>query len=307
MKFKSLVTRFIQTHTSRYKQSNRKVNDIKYIVMHFTAVDGDSDEAEARNFSRPGSKSSAHFFVDDNSITQTVDIKDIAWHCGGSVYNDVAKTGGAKLHNICKNSNSIGIEMCDTNRNGNYDITDKTRNNAIKLVSALMDDYNIDINHIVRHFDVTGKYCPRYYCPPYGSNDEWNKFKQDILNSKATSNKNNTTTNKLYRVRKSWSDTKSQIGAYSVLDNAIKACKEGYSVFDWNGNVVYSKTTTVSKEYKVKVTASALNYRKGPGTNYGVNGTITDRGIYTIVEESNGWGKLKSGAGWIKLKYTSRI
>ena len=247
MKFKSLVTRFIQTHNSRYKQSNRKVNDIKYIVIHFTAVDGDSDEAEARNFSRPCSKSSAHFFVDDNSITQTVDIKDVAWHCGGSVYNDVAKTGGGKLHNICTNSNSIGIEMCDTNRNGKYDITDKTRNNAIKLVRALMNDYNIDINHVVRHFDVTGKYCPRYYCPPYGDSKEWDKFKKDIVNNKVTSDEKKTTNKKYYKVRKTWKDTKSQIGAYTNLKNAIKACKEGYSVYDWSGNEMYTKTSTTKK------------------------------------------------------------
>lgn len=63
--------------------------------------------------------------------------------------------------------------------------------------------------------------------------------------------------------------------------------------------------------YTVKVTANVLNIRKGPGTNYGVNGSITDKGIYTIVEESNGpgakkWGKLKSGAGWISLDYCQR-
>ena len=59
--------------------------------------------------------------------------------------------------------------------------------------------------------------------------------------------------------------------------------------------------------YKVRITADALNYRSGPGTQYRVNGVITDKGIYTIVGEENGWGKLKSGAGWISLKYTSRL
>lgn len=61
------------------------------------------------------------------------------------------------------------------------------------------------------------------------------------------------------------------------------------------------------KPYLVKVTAKALNYRSGPGTNYKINGTIRDKGIYTIVEESNGWGKLKSGAGWINLSYTKKV
>jgi hypothetical protein len=63
--------------------------------------------------------------------------------------------------------------------------------------------------------------------------------------------------------------------------------------------------------YTVKVTASELNIRKGPGTNYGTNGSIKDKGVYTIVEEATGpgaakWGKLKSMAGWISLDHTKR-
>lgn len=49
-----------------------------------------------------------------------------------------------------------------------------------------------------------------------------------------------TSKSELYRVRKSWDDTKSQLGAFKILDNAKKACKEGYSVYDSKGNVVYS-------------------------------------------------------------------
>lgn len=55
-----------------------------------------------------------------------------------------------------------------------------------------------------------------------------------------------------------------------------------------------------------------LNIRKGPGTNYGTNGAIRDKGTYTIVAESDGpgaskWGKLKSGAGWISLDYAKKV
>jgi LysM repeat protein len=62
-----------------------------------------------------------------------------------------------------------------------------------------------------------------------------------------------------------------------------------------------------SSSYLVKVTVDALNYRSGPGTNYKINGVIRDKGTYTIVEENNGWGRLKSGAGWISLKYTKKV
>lgn len=57
-------------------------------------------------------------------------------------------------------------------------------------------------------------------------------------------------TEDLYRVRKSWDDASSQIGAFAVLDNAIRACKDGYKVFDKNGVVVYPKQTEVVEKKK---------------------------------------------------------
>jgi hypothetical protein len=68
-----------------------------------------------------------------------------------------------------------------------------------------------------------------------------------------------------------------------------------------------SAATATSKSYSVRVTASALNIRKGPGTTYAISGCIKDKGTYTIVQEQNGFGKLKSGAGWIALKYTQKV
>ena len=58
---------------------------------------------------------------------------------------------------------------------------------------------------------------------------------------------------------------------------------------------------------KVKVTCDDLNIRAGAGTKFKKVGHITDKGVYTIIEEQNGWGKLKSGAGWIYLKYTREV
>ena len=59
--------------------------------------------------------------------------------------------------------------------------------------------------------------------------------------------------------------------------------------------------------YLVKVTDSALNIRKGPGTQYAVVGCIRNKGTYTIVETQSNWGRLKSGAGWICLNYTKKL
>jgi uncharacterized protein YgiM (DUF1202 family) len=67
------------------------------------------------------------------------------------------------------------------------------------------------------------------------------------------------------------------------------------------------------RRYIVRITSSnGVNIRKGPGTNYDVNGAVPKGGAYTIVDEKSGagaakWGKLKSGAGWIALDYTEKI
>lgn len=111
---------------------------------------------------------------------------------------------------------------------------------------------------------------------------------------------------------------KGQKGAYKVLKNA-KACadkNEGYSVYDWNGNVAYVPSKLSEPEQKkvsycVRVSIKNLNIRKGPGTNYEKVGKYTGIGVFTIVAEADGegaskWGKLKSGVGWISLDFTKK-
>ena len=63
----------------------------------------------------------------------------------------------------------------------------------------------------------------------------------------------------------------------------------------------------VTSTYKAKVMVDALNIRSGPGTQYKINGCITDYGVYTIVDTKDGFGKLKSGQGWISLQYTKTV
>ena len=122
-----------------------------------------------------------------------------------------------------------------------------------------------------------------------------------------------------YRVRKAWSDSKSQKGAYKILSNAKKCAdaNPGYSVFDNNGVNIYTPNTSTKAApdvpFTVKVSISDLNIRKGPGTDYAKTGKFTGKGVFTIVEvqsgqgASAGWGRLKSGAGWISLDYAAKI
>jgi len=118
-------------------------------------------------------------------------------------------------------------------------------------------------------------------------------------------------------------DAKSQLGAYTILANAKAMADKnpGYEVYDWNGKQVYpevvegavSGMTNADCPFLVKVSILDLNIRKGAGTNTAKTGAYTGVGDFTIVEvkdgkgSDNGWGRLKSGAGWISLDYCQRM
>jgi hypothetical protein len=85
----------------------------------------------------------------------------------------------AKYYKICTNTNSISIELCDTVKDGSYNVSERTLNNAIELTRNLMKKYNIPIENVIRHFDVTGKGCPAYYV----DNAKWNMVKAMIFPS----------------------------------------------------------------------------------------------------------------------------
>ena len=127
---------------------------------------------------------------------------------------------------------------------------------------------------------------------------------------------------KYYRVRKNWGDVASQLGAYSVFDNAKAMADKhpGYKIYDWNGKQMYPEVmletaggmSNVDCPFTVKVSVPDLNIRKGAGTDTAKTGKFTGVGVFTIVEVKNGkdaakgWGKLKSGAGWINLDFGKR-
>lgn len=173
--------------------SYRDVSKIKYIVWHYTANDGDTDESNAKFFKTPNRKASAHYFVDDDSITISVPDTYVAWSVGGSRYSNYKTTGGASLYKVCTNTNSINIELCDTVKNGKYDVTEATLANAIDLTRSLMKKYNIPISNVIRHFDVTGKQCPAYYV----NSTVWNTVKSRIngTTSNTAVTESTTTTN----------------------------------------------------------------------------------------------------------------
>lgn len=162
--------------------NRRALSNIKYIVIHYTANDGDSDENNGKYFNGANRNASAHYFVDNNSITQSVPDNYVAWHCGGKKYSNCNKTGGGKYHGKCTNANSIGIELCDNVKNGIIKAGQETVDNAIQLTRMLMKKYNIPSSNVIRHFDVSGKLCPAYWCGTEKKNNLWlNDFKNKLL------------------------------------------------------------------------------------------------------------------------------
>lgn len=167
-----------------------KLNDIsriKYIVIHFF---GDLASAfnVAEYFKNNKTSSSAHYNVDERpTIYQSVEDGDIAWHCGGVKY----------YHPTCRNSNSLGIEVRPSKINrsslNDYDkdwyFLEETIINTLQLVWHLMDKYNVPIENVIRHYDVTHKACPRPFTGDdintyYGisGNNMWLKFKERLQN-----------------------------------------------------------------------------------------------------------------------------
>lgn len=174
-----------------------------------------------------------HYYVDNTCAWQNLPLTLSGWHAADGSGNG--------------NRRTVAIECIMSSAYNDRD--KKSEDNAAKLTAALLKKYNLGIEHLYTHthwlnvrngksgsIDYLNtaknsyKMCPLYILP------HWDKFKAKV--EKYLGNAE-TPAKQLYRVRKSWSDTKSQIGAFSSLENAKNACKSGYSVFDANGNAVY--------------------------------------------------------------------
>ena len=156
---------FVSCDPSNYRAG--RTQPVRYIVMHYTANNGDTARNNCDYYHRVGGlQASAHYFVDEHGAMQSVRECDTAWHCGARAY----------WHPECRNGNSIGIEMCSRKRaDGSYYILPETVANAATLAKDIMQRYGIDTEHVVRHYDVTGKRCPM---PWVDDPAQWAEFKE---------------------------------------------------------------------------------------------------------------------------------
>lgn len=281
------------------KYNHYETNVVKYIIIHYTGNNTDSAKNNAIYFNGGNRNASAHYFVDDASIYQVVKDNKGAWHIGNS------KTAP-------NNKNSLGIEMCC--KNGV--VTEKTEENTLQLVKYLMKKYNVPIANVRTHAEVTnyGKTCPNWSANSW---QRWKNFKNKLVSSSTTTSikvgdkvkvkSTATTYANSTKTIPSWvkngTYTVSKISGSKVL---LKEITSWVNVSDVS-KVSTKTTSTSTKSYKVEITTSSLNVRAGAGVGHKITGVVRKGEVYTIVQTSNGWGKLKSGLGWINLSYSKRI
>ena len=188
-----------------------------------------------------------HYYVDNTCTWQNLPLSLSGWHAADGSGNG--------------NHRTIAIECIMSSAYNSVD--KKSEDNCARLAATLLKKYGLDINHLYTHTHWLNvkdgksgsvdhlntarnsyKMCPLYILPHWA---EFKKKVQGYMSSATTPTPSAPTAKQLYRVRKSWTDVKSQIGAFSSLENAKKACKAGYTVFDSNGKQVYPAKKSVDE------------------------------------------------------------
>lgn len=304
----------IMTNNPCYK-AGRTIT-VKGLMIHSIGCPQPDANVFLKNWnSESYTRACVHAFIDGNNGTvyQTLPWNYRGWHCGSG-------------NNGSGNNTHIGVEMCEpacikytkgsaftcSNLEEAQAVAKRTYQAAVELFAKLCKEYNLDPlkdGVILSHAEgykrgISSNHGdPTHLWTQLKLDYTMDTFRKDIkeLMVKYSSASTTTSTSQMYRVRKTWADAASQIGAYSSLENAKKACKEGYSVYDKDGKWVYA-----SGSFKVKVTIKDLHIREKATADSTSKGYI-DPGTYTIVETSGKWGFLKSTIGWIHLSYVERL
>ena len=219
-------------------------NTHKFIAIHYLGCVG-------QNYELAPDGTGAHFTIFyDGSIYQRCSYDAVPWAVGTAGYYK-------QKHPKANNYSTISIELCvkKANNKGSGNLaedkdwyfTEETQNAAVWLVQKLMKDLNIPIENVLRHYDIVNKWCPAPYCcnNKYKTSWTWDEFKAKVA-GKPVDSSETPESDGYYRVRKTWKDTKSQLGAYIVLDNAKNNCPVGYTVYDSNGKAVYTPVAPIT-------------------------------------------------------------
>lgn len=170
-----------------YNRPRKNLKKLKAIIIHWTANTNRGANAKAnRNYfntkpyikDRIGNKiyASAHYVVDDENIIQCLPDNEVGFHVGArwSKFKPAALKlmGNPAAGTDSPNNYTIGIEMC-VNSDGDFS---KTRQHTIDLVRYLLTKHQLGIDAVLRHYDITGKDCPKMLL----NEDIWAAFKHEI-------------------------------------------------------------------------------------------------------------------------------
>lgn len=149
-----------------YSRPGIALKAVKGIVVHYTANPGSSAMANRNYFENlkesQDRKVSSHFVVGlDGEIIQCIPTKEIAY-----ASND-------------RNTDTLSIECCHPDETGEF--TEDTYDSLVQLTAWLCKRFSLDMDDVIRHFDVTGKNCPRYFVE---HEDAWEQFKEDVQTRK---------------------------------------------------------------------------------------------------------------------------
>lgn len=149
---------------NKYSRSGEKQSKIEYIIVHYVGNPNTSALANRNYFENlritKKLQASAHYVIGLNGeIIQCIPDNEVAFHSGN--YN--------------MNRKSIGIENCHPDWSGKFN--DTTYNSLLELCVELCRKYNLTADKVIRHYDVTGKDCPRYFVQHQA---EWEGFRNNV-------------------------------------------------------------------------------------------------------------------------------
>lgn len=239
--------------------SKRSLSKIKYIVVHYTGNDGDTDENNGNYFKNNVVYASAHYFVDDDSVTRCVPDNYVAYSVGGSRYSNYKTTGGAKLYGKATNENTLNIELCDDVKNGTVYPSVGVIANGIALVKAKQKQYNIPDDRVIRHFDVTGKSCPSYWCGTSKKNKLWltefhNKLSTSTSTSGGTSSKKPTVSKEIEILSRAYVDKwYGNVSSFTKKGTESYIGVKGYPLHAIQANTVGERKNVGRLKYRLGV------------------------------------------------------
>ena len=271
----------------------------EFIVVHNTANDA-SAQNEVKYMISNNNQVSFHFAVDDKEIVQGLPLDRNAWACG-----DGANGKG--------NRKGIQIEICYSKSGGaRFENAEK---NAAKFIAQLLKERGWGVDKVKKHQDFSNKYCPhRTLDKGWASfvnmiKDYLNELNKPVQSTQSSSIsvgdkvKVKTTATHYATGQSMASFVKGSTYEVTRIDGNKLLLSDIVSwVWDYDVDKVGSTTQSNSdNSFLVEIICDELNIRQQADFNSKVVGTVKKGEVFTIVEMSNGLGKLKSGAGWISI------